>query len=106
MKNETKIFNTCKCDLTKRSAKYSIFQPGSLPFYTTIASNSYIPPTFSLENVFHYMLNNKLYTYDESFVKGELFSSFDVPRSSTTSLYTFEISLDFNCKLFLYWKHL
>ena len=29
--------------------------PCSLPFYTTIAFNSYIPPTFSLENVFLYL---------------------------------------------------
>ena len=53
------IFSMCRCNRTKRSAKYRIFlsnslfsKPCSLPFYTTIASNSYIPPTFSTENVF------------------------------------------------------
>ena len=30
-------------------------KPCSLPFNTIIASNSYIPPTFSLENVFLYL---------------------------------------------------
>ena len=35
---------------------FSFFpKPCSLPFYTTLASNSYIPPTFSLENVFLYL---------------------------------------------------
>ena len=61
------IFCTCKCVLTKRSAKYMyrIFlyrKPCSFPFYTTFVSNSCIPPTFSLENVF-FTCFNKHHTF-------------------------------------------
>ena len=56
------MFSTSFGSVTFTRAKYRIFvsltlfsKPCSLPFYTTIASNSYIPPTFSLENVFLYL---------------------------------------------------
>ena len=38
-------------------------QPCSLPFYTTIASNSYIPPTVSLENVFFTCLHSPILVF-------------------------------------------
>ena len=61
--NDTKIlYLALHLVLLHVSAKYRIFsiiylfpKPCTLPFYTTLASNSYIPPTFSLENVFLYL---------------------------------------------------
>ena len=49
----------CKCNRTNRSAKCRILfpKPCSLPFYTTFAFNSYIPLTFSLENIFLYLFS-------------------------------------------------
>ena len=80
--------STCKCNRTKRSAKYRIFvsftlfsKPCSPPFYTTIASNSYIPPTFSLENVFLY-----LYKYRQYPAKSNSFSSFQTFSFSVSSV--------------------
>ena len=56
------MFSTSFGSVTFTRAKYRIFVSFTLfskscspPFYTTFASNSYIPPTFSLENVFLYL---------------------------------------------------
>ena len=61
-KDKNPIFSTSFGSVTFTRAKYRIFvsftlfsKPCSPPFYTTFASNSYIPPTFSLENVFLYL---------------------------------------------------
>ena len=51
------------------TAEYRILlspKPCSLPFYTTSAFNSYIPPTFSLENIFVYLFP----VYEETNVRG------------------------------------
>ena len=56
-KNETTILYLA-LPLHLQVLKYRIFlflKPSSLPFYTTIASNSYIPPIFLLENCFLYL---------------------------------------------------
>ena len=37
-------------------------KPCSLPFYTTFASNSYIPSNFSLENFFSLLVNSVVHT--------------------------------------------
>ena len=56
------MFSTSFGSVTFTRAKYRTFVSFTLfskscspPFYTTFASNSYIPPTFSLENVFLYL---------------------------------------------------
>ena len=52
------MFSTSFGSVTFTRAKYRIFVSFKnlvLLFYTTFASNSYIPPTFSLENVFLYL---------------------------------------------------
>ena len=62
MSSHYPIFSTSFGSVTFTRAQYRIFvsftlfsKPCSLPFNTTIASNSYISPTFSLENVFLYL---------------------------------------------------
>ena len=62
--NVTKILYLARVNVTEPNGVLNIgflyhlsfpITSSSLAFYTTIASNSYIPPTFPLENVFLYL---------------------------------------------------